>query len=155
MKSITSITGFKNQNGFSLIELLIVITILGVLSAFVTVGFTASQRKGRDANRKSDLSQYRSALESYANRRNGLYPVHTSSVAANSLCGAADLNLGITCPVDPRSGTAPYEYRYVSDAAGAKYVLYEYLEVSSNYFAMCSTGTTLTQAGVPTIGNCP
>jgi type IV pilus assembly protein PilA len=149
-------SGYK---GFSLIELLIVIAILGILSSVVALGFTKAQKSARDAGRRSDLAQFRSALESFANGHNGLYPAHASAVNADSLCGASDLNLGITCPVDPKNGTVPFGYKYISDGSAGvtatKYALYEYLEVSSDYFAMCSTGTTLSKASIPTIADCP
>lgn len=139
------------NKGFSLIELLIVIAILAIISSVGMMGFTAAQKRTRDTNRKSDLQQYRSSLEAYANRNNGLYP--NATIDANSLCGASYLNLGITCPTDPKSGT----YEYIGD--GLKYVLYGVLENPSpsanTYFGLCSTGTSLSQAGVPTLGNCP
>lgn len=51
--------------GFTLIELLIVISILGVLATLGFQSFTASQKKARDAQRKSDLNQIQKALELY------------------------------------------------------------------------------------------
>lgn len=148
----------KHSKGFTLIELLIVVVLLGVLSSVVMVSFSASQKRTRDINRKSDLSQFRSALESYANKSNGLYPIHSTVVASDSIC-SADLGLTLTCPLDPKNGTAPYGYKYVSDAAGTKYLLYAYLESptpSTNvYFGMCSTGSTIAQAALPTIASCP
>lgn len=53
----------KMRKGFTLIELLIVITILGVLASVVTFGMIGQQRKARDAQRKSDLKQVKTALE--------------------------------------------------------------------------------------------
>jgi len=148
-----------NNKGFTLIELLIVVVLLGILSSVVMVSFSASQKRTRDINRKSDLSQFRSALESYANKSNGLYPVHHSTaVASDSIC-SADLGLTLTCPLDPKNGTAPYGYKYISDATGTKYLLYAYLESptpSANvYFGMCSTGMTISQVALPTIASCP
>lgn len=113
------------------------------------------KKRARDANRKSDLVQYRNAFESYANKNGGLYPVVGAATTAETLCGVSFLNLGITCPVDPKNGTSPYGYMYVSNAGGTKYILYEYLEASSNYFALCSIGSSLSQAAAPTLGNCP
>lgn len=147
----------KNR-GFTLIELLVVIAIIGILAAMVTVSFTSSQRQARDTQRKSDLTQYRSTLESYANKNDGLYPAHATATAPDSFC-ASELELSITCPVDPKEGTSPYGYRYVSDgssgATATKYTLYTHLENSSNYWIVCANGTTATKATVPTISDCP
>jgi prepilin-type N-terminal cleavage/methylation domain-containing protein len=66
---------WKFRRGFTLIELLVVISIIGILAALSLASFTTSQKQARDTERKSDLSQYRSSLESYANIKNGLFPV--------------------------------------------------------------------------------
>lgn len=54
-----------HQSAFTLIELLIVITILGVLMTLGYNTFQGSQQKARDAERKSDLKQIQKALELY------------------------------------------------------------------------------------------
>ncbi len=56
---------WKIQRGFTLVELLVVISILGVLVSVTLVAFRSSQGRGRDAERKSDLKQISSALELY------------------------------------------------------------------------------------------
>ena len=53
------------QAGFSLIELLLVIVILGVLMTLGYQSFALSQKRARDAQRKSDLKQTQKALELY------------------------------------------------------------------------------------------
>lgn len=122
------------------------------------MGFTAAQKRTRDANRKSDLAQYRSALEAYANRNNGLYPVHATVVDADTICGASELNL-TSCTLDSKDGTAPYGYKYISD--GLKYLLYATLEAPSPatnvIFGLCSTGASFSiPSGTPTLAaNCP
>lgn len=156
-------TAKKNYRGFTFIELLIVIAILAIVSAIGVSGFTSAQKKGRDAGRKSDLGQFRNALESYANKNDGLYIAHTTVVAADTICGATELNLGITCPIDVKNGTAPFGYKYISDgstgATATRYALYAALEAPSpsanTYFGLCSNGSTLSQAAVPTIASCP
>jgi len=51
------------KKGFTLVELLVVMSILGVLISLVAGNFRSSQIKGRDAQRKSDLKQISTALE--------------------------------------------------------------------------------------------
>ena len=137
--------GFIAKAGFTLIELLVVISIIGILAALVTVSFTSSQRQARDVQRKSDLAQYRNALETAANINNGLYDSRTGPqrVSVNPCT-----DMGMTnCPEDPKySSDATYTYMYVSNgsALGSKtatlYVLWAKLENSANYWVICSTG---------------
>lgn len=53
----------RSRPGFSLVEILIVIAILGILASLVTVGMIGHQKKARDAQRKSDLQTVKKALE--------------------------------------------------------------------------------------------
>jgi prepilin-type N-terminal cleavage/methylation domain-containing protein len=147
------------KKGFTLIELLVVISIIGVLAAMATISYTSSQKQARDTVRKSDLTQYKTLLEAFANVENGLYPSHTSPVAANSICGASELNQA-SCPVDPKNGTSPYGYYYVSDGSGlitaTKYALYASLEnVANTNWGVCSTGKVFSKNGTPSMADCP
>jgi len=158
--------GFITIVGFTLIELLVVISIIGILAALVTVSFTASQRQARDTERKSDLSQYRTSLEIYANKNNGLYPSRPDS---GGVSASLDLctDLGSTgCPVDPKnSSDSSFDYKYqsngnVSDgtATASDYVLWAKLEnVSNTYWVVCSGGQSGKISSSTTFSNgaCP
>lgn len=145
----------KKIQGFTLIELLIVIAVLGILITGLIVIINPMQQlgKARDTQRKSDLNQYRIALESYANDNNGKYP-STGSVGApikaGRLCtdGTKPLEKYIgTCPVDPQDTTHGYYYRNNSSAAignpgGIKYSLFVNagLETISKTWVVCYNG---------------
>jgi type II secretion system protein G len=62
-----------SQSGFTLMELMIVMVILGILATMVIGAFLASQKKGRDTRRKSDLAQLEKSLEMF-NADNGFFP---------------------------------------------------------------------------------
>ncbi|MGB2580529.1 MAG: type II secretion system protein [Minisyncoccia bacterium] len=62
-----------NKKGFTLIELLVVIAIIGVLSSVVLSSLNSARQKARDAQRVSNLTQIRTALEMYYHD-NGSYP---------------------------------------------------------------------------------
>jgi general secretion pathway protein G len=149
----------KFKSGFTLIELLVVISIIGILAALAVVSYSTAQKEAKDTARKSDLKQYQTSLEQFANQGTGLYPAHTSAVSADSICGSNDLNLSITCPVDSKNGTDPYGYYYVSNGTSGitatRYALYAHLESSSNYWIVCSNGTTVTKSSLPSISDCP
>lgn len=63
----------KKQDGFSLIELIVVITIIAVITAVGVVSFGGVNKKSRDAKRMADLERYRVALE-MARQIGGSYP---------------------------------------------------------------------------------
>ncbi|KKU77663.1 MAG: hypothetical protein UY03_C0011G0013 [Parcubacteria group bacterium GW2011_GWA2_47_64] len=64
----------KKMRGFTLIELLVVISIIGLLSSVVLASLNTARSKARDARRKSDLNEIRTALEFYLDKY-GTYKV--------------------------------------------------------------------------------
>lgn len=63
----------RKQSGFTIVELLIVIVVIGILAAIVITTFTGVQKKGRDADRKSDINAIYSQVEVYF-AQNSKYP---------------------------------------------------------------------------------
>lgn len=55
----------NKQKGFTIVELLIVIVVIGILAAIVIVTFTGVQKKARDSDRRSDINAVNSLLEVY------------------------------------------------------------------------------------------
>jgi general secretion pathway protein G len=67
--------------GFTLIELMVVVAIIGVLMAAGLVAFTNAQQAGRDAKRKADVDGISKALEQYNQANAGLYPTTTQTTS--------------------------------------------------------------------------
>lgn len=63
----------KNNRGFTIVELLIVIVVIGILAALVIVTYNGIQQKARDTERKTDINALASHLEAY-NATAGRYP---------------------------------------------------------------------------------
>lgn len=63
----------SKQKGFTLLELLVVISIIGILLALGVVAFTTAQRKGRDAKRRADIKALQDGFEQYYAENSGSY----------------------------------------------------------------------------------
>ncbi len=63
----------KKQNGFTIIEVVLVLAIAGLIFMMVFIALPALQRSQRDMQRKNDLSRFQTALASYSsNNRNAI-----------------------------------------------------------------------------------
>src|SRR3990167_4965724 len=116
----------NNPKGFTLVELLVVISIIAILSVIGITVFTGVQKNARDGRRKSDLEAISKALEVNYNSSTGAYPAALSTTYFSS---------GII-PTDPKGASSPY----VSSMTTSNYTLCASLETSTGN-ATNSTGT--------------
>ena len=65
----------KKGAGFTLVELLVVISIIGILSSFAVVSLNSARMKARDALRKGDMAQLRTAIILYYDNNDETYPI--------------------------------------------------------------------------------
>ena len=63
----------QSTNGFTIVELLIVIVVIAILAAITVVAFNGVQQRGRDSRRVADMNAISKALELYK-AQNGRYP---------------------------------------------------------------------------------
>ncbi len=104
--------------GFTFIELLVVLTIIGIVFASGIVTFSAITVRSRDTRRKADLEAIRQSLE-MCRSLTGDYPdsgyvYQTDPDASAVSCGPSGPTLMTDTPTDPKSCTG-YEdgaYRY-------------------------------------------
>lgn len=66
------------RQGFTLFELLVSISIIGILVALVSSSYSAAQKKARDSRRMQDMKSVQSAAEQYYAQNNYSYPGTTA-----------------------------------------------------------------------------
>jgi general secretion pathway protein G len=91
--------------GFTLMELLVVVSLILILAMFLFMAYQGQIDKARDARRKSDLDKLKIALENYASDYS-CYPPE-EDVVCNSVALAPYIDL---VPCDPSNETDSYEY---------------------------------------------
>lgn len=75
----------QHRRGFSLIEILVVITIIGLLTTMGAFSFSKTLQKARDGKRKSDLQAIRRSLEGYF-QKFGSYPLQDGVPPGQIMC---------------------------------------------------------------------
>lgn len=119
----------QNKNrcslGFTLIEILVVITIIMIISAVGLVSFINVGKNARDARRKSDLETVRQALVLYRSE-NGCYPNPGDATAIARYLAVIDTlgpvgssYLSSPLPQDPQYTTKPNTQAYQYSTTGS------------------------------------
>ena len=108
----------KRQSGFTIVELLIVIVVIGILAALVITTFTGIQQKARDTERQTDIKAIYGQVEAYY-AQNGKYPaltdLNTASWRTTNMKGLDQEALR-----DPKNNTAN-KYDLANAAASSVY----------------------------------
>jgi len=94
--------GMKQNKGFTLVEILVVIAIIGILSSIVLASMGGARAKGRDTKRISDVKQLQLALQLYYDGHDSKYPQDIDSLT--------DDNFISSIPLDPLSPDQDYVY---------------------------------------------
>lgn len=131
----------KNNNGFTIIEVVLVLAIAGLIFLAVFIALPALQRGQRDNQRRSDASRFASQLQSFATNNNGTMPANNATAVDTFV--KSYLRKGDEGFRDPKSGN---DY-VVTMASGAP------TDVGTFYYfqgGKCSGETIGTGAGVRT-----
>jgi len=90
----------KNQKGFTLIELMVVVVIIGILAAIAMPNFVSMIDRAKESDLEENMHAFQLAIEDFAVRNTGQYPVGADAAAVQ-----ANLPSG-TWPKNPFTGVA-------------------------------------------------
>ena len=93
----------RNEKGFTLIELMIVVAIIGILAAIAIPQFSAYRERSYVASMKADCNAVRTAEEAYF-VDNDTYALISSTTNPSSLPGMGQLSAGNTVAVIAGTG---------------------------------------------------
>jgi len=111
--------------GFTLVEILIVVVILGILAAIVVPQFTNAANDARQGNVATQGSTLQNQLELFAAQNNGTYPTvvelnaDAADGSANGWSVMIDGNFIKEAPMNPFGGTTLVTVSAAANAAAA------------------------------------
>jgi prepilin-type N-terminal cleavage/methylation domain-containing protein len=127
----------STRKGFTLIEVMTVVAIIGLLSTFIFASMSEAQRRSRDAKRLADIKQVQNALELYADEHGGAYPLVPTSFVFQ-LASSLVPNYIRVLPEDPvRTGGNRYRYYTVDATNGSSYTILVNLETDDPATGWC------------------
>jgi general secretion pathway protein G len=120
--------GIKKQTGFTIVELLIVIVVIGILAAITVIAFNSVKERATFSSYKSDLESIDRAINLYY-ADNAAYPGNlaggggcwTNSGTRNFISGLTPTYL-TNLPLTPNAAAGNY-YAYCFNSGGTEYKL--------------------------------
>jgi prepilin-type N-terminal cleavage/methylation domain-containing protein len=76
------VRAFRDERGMTLVELMVVVTIIAIIAAIVITLYQDVQKKTRLAADEATVTSLRSAVAIYYGKTNGLFPVDLASASA-------------------------------------------------------------------------
>jgi prepilin-type N-terminal cleavage/methylation domain-containing protein len=98
----------KRNQGFTIVELLIVIVVIGILALLVITTYSGIQAKARNSKRASDVKSLQTQIEAYFSQ-NGYYPSRTD-MNSDTWLGTNMKSLDKNAMVDPKNPTQSNDF---------------------------------------------
>lgn len=140
----------KRQSGFTIVELLIVIVIIGILAGLVVTQILGATAKARDSERTTDLNQIANQLEAYYARTGG-YPTSANlgnlTWRTNNEVSMGDSAKSMYDPSIPAPSTVVADYTFGTTTTGMTAV------GAYNYVPTPASCVSPTDAAAPPIAN--
>lgn len=142
--SLKSIKNLKRGEGFTLVELLIVIVVIGILAAITLVAYNGVQQKAHKAAGQAAASEVIKKAAIYATENSGAFPATSAGMTGASSSDPAYVSSSDVSFATPTASTSDNTVSYAvcgaAAASGAK-VGYWDPTLSTPAIAYLTTGT--------------
>ena len=128
----------KIQNGFTLVEMLLVVTIIGILAALVIPKIVGRSEQARATAAHADISSIKTALDAFE-VDNGFYPKSLQDL--------------VTTPSNAKNWHGPYLEKVPQDPWGNNYVYYFPGKHNPSAFDLLSIGPDAKEGTEDDVGN--
>jgi prepilin-type N-terminal cleavage/methylation domain-containing protein len=132
----------KRNQGFTIVELLIVIVVIGILALLVITTYSGIQAKARNSKRQTDIQSIQTQLEAFFSQ-NGYYPSLTDMQGTAS-GGFLDTNmksLDKNALVDPSNPSNPPSNQLIANPSATVHQ-YAYHVTQSDGTTSCESDHT-------------
>jgi prepilin-type N-terminal cleavage/methylation domain-containing protein len=143
--NLQNIKKMKEEKGFTIVELLIVIVVIGILAAIIIVAYNGVQNRARTTEAQSNAKEVQNKAETFnADEGNGSYPANSAALVAST--GSAKLSTKVAGLIQDSAVTsaAPTRIQYkrcTSNGAQIYYWDYGTNNVSTTVYSVGDTSS--------------